>query len=69
VYSTAKGMLMATFVVVVGCYYGYYASGGPVGVGVATARSMFVNIVGIHVIGLLTTQIFWGANARAPIGG
>ncbi len=69
VYSTAKGMLMATFVVVVGCYYGYYASGGPVGVGVATARSMFVNIIGIHVIGLLTTQIFWGANARAPIGG
>ncbi|MEA2348113.1 MAG: phospholipid/cholesterol/gamma-HCH transport system permease protein [Thermoleophilaceae bacterium] len=68
-FSTIKGMLMATFVVLVGCYYGYHAAGGPVGVGVATARSMFVNIVGIHVIGLLTTQIFWGGNPRAPIGG
>jgi phospholipid/cholesterol/gamma-HCH transport system permease protein len=23
----------------------------------------------VHVIGMLGTQIFWGANPRAPIGG
>jgi phospholipid/cholesterol/gamma-HCH transport system permease protein len=69
VYSSIKGMAMATFVVLVGCYYGYTASGGPVGVGVATAKSMVINIIGIHLIGLLGTQIFWGGNARAPIGG
>jgi phospholipid/cholesterol/gamma-HCH transport system permease protein len=69
VYSAIKGMSMATFIVLVGCYYGYNAGGGPVGVGTATARSMVVNIIGIHAIGMLGTQLFWGGNPRAPIGG
>ncbi len=43
--------------------------GGPVGVGTATAKSMVVNILGIHLIGMLGTQLFWGGNPRAPIGG
>ena len=68
-YSAVKGMFMATFIVVVACYYGYHAGGGPVGVGTATAKSMVANILGIHIIGLVGTQVFWGGNARAPIGG
>ena len=60
---------LATIVVLVGCYYGYNASGGPVGVGTATAKSMVLNIVGVHLVGMLGTQLFWGANPRAPIGG
>jgi phospholipid/cholesterol/gamma-HCH transport system permease protein len=68
-YSVIKGMVMATFVVLIGCYYGYTASGGPVGVGRATAKSMVLNIVLIHLVGMLGTQLFWGANPRAPIGG
>jgi phospholipid/cholesterol/gamma-HCH transport system permease protein len=68
-FSLIKAMAMATVIVVVGCYYGYNASGGPVGVGTATAKSMVVNIVMVHIIGMLGTQLFWGANPRAPIGG
>jgi phospholipid/cholesterol/gamma-HCH transport system permease protein len=68
-YSVIKGMVMATAIVLVGCYYGYNASGGPVGVGTATAKSMVLNIVLVHLIGMLGTQLFWGANPRAPIGG
>ena len=68
-YSVIKGMAMATAIVLVGCYYGYNASGGPVGVGTATAKSMVLNIVLVHLIGMLGTQVFWGANPRAPIGG
>jgi phospholipid/cholesterol/gamma-HCH transport system permease protein len=68
-FSFIKAMLMATLVVLVGCYYGYNAGGGPVGVGVATAKSMVLNLVGIHLIGMICTQIFWGSNPRAPIGG
>jgi phospholipid/cholesterol/gamma-HCH transport system permease protein len=68
-YSVIKGMVMATAIVLVGCYYGYNASGGPVGVGTATAKSMVLNIVLVHLIGMLGTQVFWGANPRAPIGG
>jgi phospholipid/cholesterol/gamma-HCH transport system permease protein len=68
-FSLIKGMVMATAIVLVGCYYGYTASGGPVGVGTATAKSMVLNIVLVHLIGMLGTQVFWGANPRAPIGG
>lgn len=68
-FSLIKGMSMATVIVLVGCYYGYNASGGPVGVGTATAKSMVLNIVLVHLIGMLGTQVFWGANPRAPIGG
>jgi phospholipid/cholesterol/gamma-HCH transport system permease protein len=68
-YSLIKGMAMATVVVLVGCYYGYTASGGPVGVGTATAKSMVLNTVMVHLVGMVGTQIFWGSNPRAPIGG
>ena len=69
VFSLAKGLAMSTCVVLVGIYYGYHAAGGPVGVGRATAQSMVANIMGIHIIGLLGTQLFWGSNPRSPIGG
>ncbi len=68
-FSLIKGMSMATIIVLVGCYYGYNAGGGPVGVGTATAKSMVLNIVAVHLVGMLGTQLFWGANPRAPIGG
>src|SRR4051794_13247370 len=68
-YSLIKGMTMATLIVIVGAYYGYTASGGPVGVGTATAKSMVLNVVGVHLVGMLGTQVFWGTNPRAPIGG
>jgi phospholipid/cholesterol/gamma-HCH transport system permease protein len=69
IFSLVKGMAMATVIVLVGCYYGYTASGGPVGVGTATAKSMVFNIVAVHILGMLGTLIFWGANPRMPIGG
>jgi phospholipid/cholesterol/gamma-HCH transport system permease protein len=69
VYSVIKAMSMATVIVLIGCYYGYHASGGPVGVGRATAKSMVANIVAVHLVGMVGTQLFWGANPRAPIGG
>ena len=68
-YSLIKGMAMATVIVLVGAYYGYTASGGPVGVGTATAKSMVLNTVMVHLIAAVGTQIFWGSNPRAPIGG
>ncbi len=68
-FSGIKAMLMATFVTLVGCYYGFTAAGGSIGVGAASARSMAVNIIGIHVIGIFGTQLFWGNDPRAPVGG
>jgi len=68
-YSLIKGMTMATAIVLVACYFGYTATGGPVGVGKATAKSMVLNLVLVTLIGMLGTQVFWGTNPRTPIGG
>jgi phospholipid/cholesterol/gamma-HCH transport system permease protein len=67
--SLVKAMAIGGTVVLVGLYYGYTVRGGPVEVGTATARSMVVNLVMIHVVGCILTILFWGANARLPIGG
>ncbi len=69
VYSVLKAFVMGISIVIVGCYYGYTAGGGPVGVGTATAKSMVLNLVLVHLIGMLGTQVFWGSDPRAPIGG
>jgi len=66
-FSLIKIMAMGTVIIFVGCYFGYTAKGGPVGVGRATARSMIINMVLIHIIGLLGTQLFWGLSPNAPI--
>jgi phospholipid/cholesterol/gamma-HCH transport system permease protein len=38
-------------------------------VGRATAKSMVLNLILVNVIDAFGTLIFWGTNARAPIGG
>ncbi|NKQ57741.1 ABC transporter permease [Amycolatopsis sp. K13G38] len=67
VYSLAKIMAMGTVIIFVGCYYGYTAGGGPVGVGKNTAKSMMLNMVLVHVVGVLGTQLFWGLSPNAPV--
>lgn len=69
-YSMIKGMTMGgTAIVFVACYYGYTVRGGSVEVGKNTARSMVLNMVLIHMIGALGTQLFWGGlSPNAPIG-
>lgn len=67
VFSMIKIMVMGTIIVIVGCYYGYTAKGGPIGVGINTAKSMMVSMVLIHIVGVLGTQLFWGLAPNAPI--
>ena len=67
-YSMAKGLTIAAFVIMTSLYFGYGVRGGPVDVGTATARSMGVNIIGVTLISMLGTLIFWGANPRLPLG-
>jgi phospholipid/cholesterol/gamma-HCH transport system permease protein len=62
-------LLEGTMIVLIGMYYGYRASGGPVGVGTATARSMIFNIVAIHVLGAFLILALFGVYPTVPIGG
>ncbi|GAA5122033.1 ABC transporter permease [Haloechinothrix salitolerans] len=71
-YDVAASMLkmfgMGTVIIFVGCYYGYYAAGGPSGVGRNTAKSMMLNMVLVHVVGLLGSWLAWGVHPNLPIG-
>ena len=55
-------------IVVVACYFGFTASGGPVGVGRNTAQSMLVNLVLVSIVGMMLVQLFYGNDPNAPIG-
>jgi phospholipid/cholesterol/gamma-HCH transport system permease protein len=68
-YSWLKVMVAGTMILIVGMYYGYRATGGPVGVGTATAKSTILNLVLLHVVLGGMTVLFWGLNPNAPIGG
>ncbi len=67
--SLVKTTSMGIGIALVGMYYGYKASGGPVGVGNAVARSMIVNLVLIHALGAFWSAVFFGDGAGYPIGG
>lgn len=61
-------LVLGVMIVVVACYFGYTASGGPVGVGRATAQSMLVNLVLVSIVGMVLVQLFYGNSPNAPIG-
>jgi phospholipid/cholesterol/gamma-HCH transport system permease protein len=67
VYTLLKGLGITFFVISVALYYGYGVRGGPVEVGVATARSMGVNLIVVTVVNTVGTFIFWGLNPGLPI--
>lgn len=69
VYSLIKALIFAVVVVLIHCYYGFYASGGPAGVGVAVGRAIRTSIVTITLINLVMSAIFWGTGDTVRIAG
>jgi len=59
-YSTIKLSIYCVAVTLIHCYYGYFASGGPVGVGQASGRAVRASLVVIVVLDFLTTVLLWG---------
>jgi phospholipid/cholesterol/gamma-HCH transport system permease protein len=69
IYSFLKVLIFAVVIVLIHCYYGYYASGGPAGVGVAVGRAVRTSIVAINVVDLFVSIAIWGANNPVRIAG
>jgi phospholipid/cholesterol/gamma-HCH transport system permease protein len=51
------------------CYYGYFASGGPQGVGAASGRAIRNSIIAIVVMDMLMTLAIWGFDPGIRISG
>jgi len=59
-YSLIKATTYCIAVTLIHCYYGYFASGGPVGVGEASGRAVRASLVTIMVLDFTTTVLLWG---------
>ena len=68
-YSVLKVMVFTAFIAVIHTYYGYNASGGPAGVGRATARAIRATTVTIAASDVLMTMLFWGLHGVRLGGG
>jgi len=69
-YSFVKAMVFAVAVTFVHCFYGYWAGGGPAGVGVAAGRAIRVSIITVVVLNfLLSILLFGGAGSTARLVG
>jgi phospholipid/cholesterol/gamma-HCH transport system permease protein len=69
IYSFIKVLIFAVVIILVHCYYGYTASGGPAGVGVAVGRAVRTSLVAINVIDFFLSLAIWGTNATVRIAG
>ena len=69
VFSLIKAGIFAVVVALIHCYYGYYASGGPAGVGVAVGRAIRLSIVTVVVLNLVLSLVFWGGGNTVSLTG
>ncbi|WP_244931422.1 ABC transporter permease [Nocardioides sp. W7] len=68
-WSFGKVLVFAVVVILIHCYHGYNASGGPAGVGVAVGRAVRTSIVAINVIDLFLSMAIWGTSTTVRLAG
>lgn len=68
-YSFVKVLVFAVVIIAIHCYYGYNASGGPAGVGVAVGKAVRTSIVAVNVIDFFFSLAVWGATTTVRIAG
>jgi phospholipid/cholesterol/gamma-HCH transport system permease protein len=61
-WSFVQAIIIAAIVMITHCYQGYFASGGPVGVGEAVGRSMRTSLVSVVVVVLLASLALYGVD-------
>src|SRR6266511_1551084 len=68
-WSFLKVIIFSVVVILVHCYYGYTASGGPAGVGVAVGRAVRAAIVLQMLLDFFLSLAIWGATTTVRIAG
>ncbi|WP_024803558.1 ABC transporter permease [Nocardia sp. BMG51109] len=58
--ATIKVMVFAIAVVLIHCYQGYFATGGPEGVGIGSGRAIRASLVSIIALDMFATIVLWG---------
>jgi phospholipid/cholesterol/gamma-HCH transport system permease protein len=60
IYSVTKVTVYCVAATLIHCYYGYFVTGGPVGVGRASGRAVRASLVVIMILDFTTTVMLWG---------
>ena len=68
-WSFGKVLVFSLIVIGIHCYYGYTASGGPAGVGVAVGRAVRAAIVSVNIVDFFLSLAIWGATTTVRIAG
>ena len=68
-WSFGKVLMFSIVIILVHCYYGYRASGGPAGVGVAVGRAVRTAIVTTSLLDFLLSLAIWGTTTTVRIAG
>jgi phospholipid/cholesterol/gamma-HCH transport system permease protein len=62
-------LVFAVVVILTHCYFGYNASGGPAGVGIAVGRAVRLAIVALNVLDFFLSFAIWGSNVSVRLAG
>jgi len=68
-YSFGKVLIFAIIIILSHCYYGYNASGGPAGVGIAVGRAVRTTIVTVAIVNFFIGFAIWGTTTTVRIAG
>jgi phospholipid/cholesterol/gamma-HCH transport system permease protein len=68
-WSFLQAVLMAVTILLIHTYYGYFASGGPAGVGVATGNAVRTSLIVVVSVTLLVSLSIYGTNGNFNISG
>ncbi|GAA5057861.1 ABC transporter permease [Nocardia callitridis] len=67
--AVIKVAVFATVVILIHSYYGFFATGGPEGVGIASGRAVRSSFVAIIAIDMAATLLLWGFNSAINFTG
>jgi phospholipid/cholesterol/gamma-HCH transport system permease protein len=68
-WSFLKLIILAVMIILIHCYYGYTASGGPAGVGMAVGKAIRTSIVTVVVADFFLSFAIWGSTTTVRITG
>jgi phospholipid/cholesterol/gamma-HCH transport system permease protein len=68
-YATFKATVFVFVSSTIQSYYGFVASGGPAGVGIAAGRAMRTSVTAVVVVNMFLTMALWGVESGARFGG
>ncbi|MCU1646255.1 MAG: transporter permease [Nocardia sp.] len=67
--AVIKVLIFTVGVILIHCYQGFFATGGPEGVGIASGRAVRASFVAIIAMDMLLSIVLWGFNAPITFTG